>query len=176
MKSDVTKHPVLAFVLGLWVLVAICLQTYGVFARNILGDSTVWLDDLQRLNFVWLIWICGALAYGGRGLIALDLVVSKFSDRPRLYHGYTLFLTFIELVFGAIFSWLAVELVLAQNRSGETTVGIAIPLWFITLGFAIGCVLIFLFAIRKSILTIRKFATAEPVEPQFTSDAASHVE
>lgn len=164
MARDVTEHRFLALLFGSWVLLAICLQTYAVFARNVLESSTTWVDDVQRLNFIWLIWICGALTYGGRGLVALDLVQSKLTRRPRLYHAFTLVLASVETVFTATFSWLSSQLVLAQVRSGESSVAIGLPLAVLNLGFAIGSVLFLLFALRKVVLTIQRLRRAEPVE------------
>lgn len=170
MAKDVTDRTVLAYFFGAWVLLAICLQTYGVFSRNVLAMSTVWVDDLQRLNFIWLIWICAALAYGGRGLVALDLVVSKFTGRPRIYYGITMALTLVEIGFGAVFASLSTQLVLSQQQSGETTVGLSIPLSILDLGFAIGCVLIFVFGVRKLILTTKHMIAATPVETDDVED------
>jgi len=168
MARDVTEHRALAVLFGSWVLLAICLQTYAVFARNVLESSTAWIDDVQRLNFIWLIWICGALAYGGRGLVALDLVQSKFVRRPRLYHSFTLVLATIETLFGAAFSWLSVQLVMGQVQSGEASVALRLPLAIVNLGFAIGSALFLVFALRKMVLTIRRLLDATPVdeEPQ----------
>lgn len=169
-KKDLTEHPILTYVFGGWVFLVICLQTYSVFSRNVLNTSTMWIDDLQRLNFIWLIWICGALAYGGRGLIALDLVQSKLHKKPRVYHSMTMLLTLIELLFGAVFSWLSVSMIRFQFSSGETVPALEIPLALVNLGFAIGCVIILVFAIRKTIRVALDIYRATPVEEETLQD------
>lgn len=159
----------LGYLLGFMVLVAITLQTWGVFSRNVLGSSTAWVDDIQRMNFIWLIWICGGLAYGGRGLIGLDLVQAKFVDRPRAYHVLTAVQTLIELIFSATFVYLAYQMLATQFRSGETTTVLSIPLWLLNLGFGTGCVLLFAFGIRKLIRTITDIRLRTPVDSDETA-------
>lgn len=160
---------VLGYVLGFMVLVAITLQTWGVFSRNVLGSSTAWIDDIQRMNFIWLIWICGGLAYGGRGLIGLDLVQSKFVNRPRAYHALTTVQTLIELAFSSLFVYLAYQMLATQFRSGETTTVLTIPLWLLNLGFLIGCVLLFAFGIRKLLRAINDIRLLTPVDSDETA-------
>lgn len=159
---------VLSMVVGAVVLVAICLQTWGVFSRNVLGASTSWIDDIQRANFIWLIWIGGALAYGARGLIGLDLVQSKFVNRPRTYHSITLMQTCLELVFAAVFTYLTFTIVSTQFHTGEVTVSIQLPLFIVNLGFFIGCAALLVFAIRKLVLAIRDIHSAATVDPNET--------
>lgn len=159
----------LTYVLGTMVLVAITLQTWGVFSRNVLTSSTAWIDDIQRMNFIWLIWICGGLAYGGRGLIGLDLVQSKLVNRPRAYHIMTLVQTIIELAFSATFSYLAFRMLSTQFSSGESTSMLGIPLWFLNLGFLIGCLLLVGFGIRKLFRTIHDIRVFAPVDADETA-------
>lgn len=154
----------IAIVFGAWVLVAICLQTWGVLSRNFLNWSTAWLDDVQRLNFIWLIWILAAVAYGSRGLIRLDLLQSALVKKPRAYHLVALGISLIELLFGSAFVVLGARILATHIASGETTVSIGIPVWLLTLGFGIGCLLITIFALRNTVRDIRHLMTNAPVQ------------
>lgn len=142
-------YRILAFVFGFWVLAAICLQTWGVFSRNILHMSTAWVDDLQRLNFIWLIWIMAGLSYAGGGLISLDLIQAKLAGKPRAYHLMTLGQTIVELLWAAGFSYLAFQMISQQAKTWEVTTVLQVPLAVLNFGFLVGCILMFLFAIRK---------------------------
>lgn len=167
-----------AIVFGTWVLLAICLQTWGVISRNLLSWSTAWLDDLQRLNFIWLIWILAAVAYGTRGLIRLDLLQSRLAGSPRLYHVVSLGITLVELIFGVAFTVLGGRILMTHLGSGETTVSLGIPVWVLTSGFVVGCVLFALFAVRNTVRDVRALATSAPVihESEIAQEAANAIE
>lgn len=166
MTSAVNKA--VMYVMGGWVLFAICLQTWGVFSRNVLSRSTAWLDDLQRLNFIWLIWIGAALAYQGRGLISLDLVQSKLVGKVRAYHAMTLGKTVFELAFAGIFTYLSFQIIAKQAATQEVTTVLHLPLAVVNLGFCIGSALLFIFAVRKLIQSIHDIKVSTPVDVEET--------
>lgn len=174
MKSTRGFESIIAMVFGAWVLLAICLQTWGVLSRNVLNWSTAWLDDLQRFNFIWLIWILAAIAYGTRGLIKLDLLQSALVARPRAYHVVSLGIALIELVFGVGLLVLGARILSTHIASGETTVSIGAPVWVLTAGFVIGCALISLFALKNSITALRRLVAGGPVNHE--SEIAQEVE
>ena len=153
--SVVTR--ILTVVFGLWVLVAICLQTWGVFSRNILHISTAWVDDLQRMNFIWLIWILAGLSYAAGGLISLDLIQAKLTGRPRAYHGMTIGQTLVEMIWAGVFSYLAFQMIAQQARTWEVTTVLKIPLAILNFGFLVGCVLMLVFSVPKLWRGIRDF-------------------
>ncbi len=163
MSLRIGVQNTVAMVLGAWVLAAICLQTWGVFSRNALGWSTAWLDDIQRLNFIWLIWILAAVAYGTRGLIRLDLLQTALVKRPRAYHGVALTITAFEFIFSASLLVLGTRILSTHITSGELTVAISLPVWVLTLGFVLGCLLLMVFSVRNAIRETRQLVTNAPV-------------
>lgn len=164
MSAKATTERVVGLFFGLWVLVAICLQTWGVFSRNILNLSTAWIDDIQRLNFIWLIWILAAVAYGTRGLIRLDMLQTALTARPRAYHGVSLGIAMCELIFGASFVFLSGQILRTHLNSGEATVSLSIPLYVLTLGFFLGSLLLALFAARNVAREAVRWVGNAPVE------------
>lgn len=164
MSAKATTERVVGLFFGLWVLVAICLQTWGVFSRNILNLSTAWIDDIQRLNFIWLIWILAAVAYGTRGLIRLDMLQTALTARPRAYHGVSLGIAMCELIFGASFVFLSGQILRTHLNSGEATVSLSIPLYVLTLGFFLGSLLLALFAARNVAREAVRWVENAPVE------------
>lgn len=164
MSAKATTERVVGLFFGLWVLVAICLQTWGVFSRNILNLSTAWIDDIQRLNFIWLIWILAAVAYGTRGLIRLDMLQTALAARPRAYHGVSLGIAMCELIFGASFVFLSGQILRTHLNSGEATVSLSIPLYVLTLGFFLGSLLLALFAARNVAREAVRWVENAPVE------------
>ncbi|MFC0673209.1 TRAP transporter small permease [Brachybacterium hainanense] len=174
MRASASFEKVVAGVFGAWVLLAICLQTWGVLSRNVLSWSTAWLDDLQRLNFIWLIWVLAAVAYGTRGLIRLDLLQSALTGRPRAYHAVSLGIAVFELIFGLSFTVLGARILQTHLGSGETTVAISLPVWVLTSGFVIGSLLISVFAARNVLREAGRLVTGAPV--QHESEIAQEVD
>lgn len=163
MKFIARTETLIATFFGFWVLVAICLQTWGVLSRNVLNLSTAWLDDVQRLNFIWLIWILAALAYGTRGLIRLDLLQAKLSSHARAYHAVSLGIAIVELIFGLSLLLLSLRIIRTHLSSGETTVAISLPVWVLTAGFVLGCLLLTAFAFYNSLLGFQRLIRNTPV-------------
>lgn len=174
MRSTRDVENIVAMVFGSWVLLAICLQTWGVLSRNTLNWSTAWLDDIQRFNFIWLIWVLAAVAYGSRGLIKLDLLQSALVSRPRAYHAVSLGIALVELVFGASLLVLGGRILSTHLSSGETTVAIGAPVWTLTGGFVVGSALITLFALRGSARELRRLVAGSPVHHE--SEIAQEVD
>lgn len=176
LRTGVQNTVVMVF--GAWVLIAICLQTWGVFSRNIMGWSTAWLDDIQRLNFIWLIWILAAVAYGTRGLIRLDLLQTALTKRPRAYHSVSLAITAFEFVFSASLLVLGTRILSTHINSGELTVAISLPVWLLTLGFVLGCLLLMIFSLRNAVRETRQLVTNAPVhhEGEIAMDVEDAVE
>ena len=42
-------------------VVMILVETYAVLARNVLIVSTPWVDELLKLLFVWICWLCAGI-------------------------------------------------------------------------------------------------------------------
>ncbi len=141
-------------IIGFMVLTTLLVANYGVFSRFILQTSVAWSDEILRAINIWLIFICSALAFNGDKLISLELVEEKLKDRPGIKNTLKLIQGLLSLVFGIFFTYQGFFVVLKQYQNKETSPVLFIPLFLINLGFFIGAVLMFYFAVKKTLIAI----------------------
>ncbi|MDR1935900.1 MAG: TRAP transporter small permease subunit [Candidatus Accumulibacter sp.] len=134
--------------IGYFVVLAVCLVTYGVIAR-MLNISVAWTDELLRTIFLWLIFIAAAMAYKTDNLIGFDLLNDMMTKRPRLL----LCLKFLQgigaLIFGVFMSVHMFTIVSTQFSTSELTPVLNLPLWFVNSGCLLGSVLTVAFVFQK---------------------------
>ena len=99
MKNISSKLvPLTEQILGCIGLIMIVIETYAVFARNILHTSTPWVDEALKLMFVWIVFVGTALCFRTDELISLTLIEDDLKEKPFLselkaqYGAHTLIL------------------------------------------------------------------------------------
>ncbi|MCC8026088.1 MAG: TRAP transporter small permease [Clostridium sp.] len=130
-------------------IIMILIETYAVFARNVLKTAAPWTDETLKLLFVWSIFICSGLAFMGDELIGLDLLPEWLSKKPKAYGGIKVIQYVLGLIFGVFTTYWGFNIILTQLSTNETTAVVKYPLWIINLGFFIGSVMITVFALWK---------------------------
>ena len=58
-------------IFGLVGFVMIVVQSYAVFARNVLSISVPWSDEFLKLLFIWMIFVVSGLAFYSDDLLSL---------------------------------------------------------------------------------------------------------
>jgi TRAP-type C4-dicarboxylate transport system permease small subunit len=141
--------------IGYFVIVAVCIVTYGVAAR-MMNISVAWTDELLRVIFLWLIFIAAALAYKTDNLIGFDLLNEMMKKKPRL----SFVLEFLQcagaLVFGVFMSIHMFTIVSTQFSTSELTPVLNFPLWFVNTGCLLGSALIVLFVLQRFFLRMAR--------------------
>ena len=137
-------------------IVMILIETYAVFARNVLKAPAPWTDETLKMLFVWSIFVCSSLAFMGDELIGLDLIQEKISDNRKAYGGLKVLQYTLGLVFGVVTTNWGLNIILTQLSTNEKTAVVKYPLWIINMGFLIGSVLLVIFALWK-IYDCRKY-------------------
>jgi TRAP-type C4-dicarboxylate transport system permease small subunit len=141
--------------IGYFVVVAICLVTYGVTAR-MLDISVAWTDELLRIIFLWLIFIAAALAYQTDNLIGLDLLNEMMKKRPGMLLVLKVLQCIGALIFGSFMSMHMLTIISTQFDTGEITPVLGFPLWLVNFGCLLGSVLIVLFVLQKFFLLVMR--------------------
>lgn len=141
-------------------IIMILIETYAVFARNVLKAPAPWTDETLKMLFVWSIFICSSLAFMGDELIGLDLLQEKISKNRKAYGGLKILQYALGLVFGGFTSYWGLNIIMTQLATGEKTAVMKYPLWIINTGFFIGGLMIVVFALWK-IYECRKYFRAE---------------
>ena len=160
MKNISSKLvPLTEQILGCIGLIMIVIETYAVFARNILHTSTPWVDEALKLMFVWIVFVGTALCFRTDELISLTLIEDGLKEKKRMFpYGVMKLLQYIAAVGMSIL--LVVQLftiIGTQMSTGEATTVIKYPLWLMNLGVLIGVGLIVLIGIFKIIDTFQYF-------------------
>ena len=137
-------------------IIMILIETYAVFARNVLKAPAPWTDETLKMLFVWSIFVCSSLAVMGDELIGLDLIQEKIADNRKAYGGLKILQYALGLVFGVLTTNWGLNIILMQLSTNEKTAVVKYPLWIINMGFLLGSVLLVIFALWK-IYDCRKY-------------------
>lgn len=136
-------------IIGAMVLATLLIANYGVFARFVLEMPVAWTDEILRALFIWLIFICSALAYSANALVGLELVEEKLKGKPFARQCLKIVQAILAIIFSAYCVYNGFLIVLKQFKSGETTPVVDLPLYLINLGFLIGASMILYMSVKK---------------------------
>ena len=137
-------------------IIMILIETYAVFARNVLKAPAPWTDETLKMLFVWSIFVCSSLAFMGDELIGLDLIQEKIADNRKAYGGLKILQYALGLVFGVLTTNWGLNIILMQLSTNEKTAFVKYPLAIINMCFLLGSVLLVIFALWK-IYDCRKY-------------------
>lgn len=138
-------------ILGLTGLITIIIITVGVVFRFILKQSMAWSDELLRTVFVWSYFIGSAMQYKYQGLMRLELLDEKLKNvgKDKQYKIVKLIQESIILIFSAVISYYAINIIKIQIINKQVTTTSGSPAWIFTSGFAIGMILLTVFSLQK---------------------------
>jgi TRAP-type transport system small permease protein len=73
----------LSFALGAILISIFCLNLYQVGGRYLFGVGAVWIPDLTRLLFIWMVFLGTALMHQRKRHLVIDVLLLKFPGRAR---------------------------------------------------------------------------------------------
>ena len=74
---------VLSFALGAILIGIFCLNLYQVGGRYLFGVGAVWIPDVTRLLFIWMVFLGAALMHQRKRHLVIDVLLLKFPGRAR---------------------------------------------------------------------------------------------
>lgn len=74
---------VLSFALGAMLLIIFSLNLYQVGGRYLFGVGAVWIPDLTRLLFIWMVFLGTALMHQRKRHLVIDVLLLKFPGPAR---------------------------------------------------------------------------------------------
>lgn len=116
-------------VAGVLLVVMTVLLAVSIVERYILGSSIVWLEEIARICFVWLIYFSAAGATRDDRHIRIE-ILDLFLG-PRALKWVTLFADILTIGFDLVIVWLGILLVRSAIQYGEVTSVTNIPMGFI---------------------------------------------
>ena len=154
MKGFVEKlNKVLEVILGTIGIAMILIQTYAVFARNVLQVASPWTDEALKLLFVWTIFTGAAMAFYIDDAICLTLVEDSkmVKSRPAVY-GIMKIIQFAGATAVALFMmWHLRTIIGTQMSTGEVTTVLKYPLWIMNSGIMVGMIFTVFYGVIKLI-------------------------
>ena len=154
MKSFMDKlNKFLEVALGLIGIAMILVQTYAVFARNVIQVASPWSDEVLKLLFVWTIFIGAAMSFNIDDAICLTLVEDSkpIKSRPAIY-GTMKIIQFAAATGVALFMiWHLRTIIGTQMSTGEATTVLKYPLWVMNTGIMVGMILTVFYGVVKLI-------------------------
>jgi TRAP-type C4-dicarboxylate transport system permease small subunit len=74
---------ILSFALGAILISIFCLNLYQVGGRYLFGVGAVWIPDLTRLLFIWMVFLGTALMHQRKRHLVIDVLLLKFPGPAR---------------------------------------------------------------------------------------------
>lgn len=71
----------LGVITGVLFLVIFSVNVLNIAARYVFGISYIWIPDLSRILFIWMIFLGGAAAYINRQHLMIDLLRARLRGR-----------------------------------------------------------------------------------------------
>ncbi len=73
----------LSFALGAILICVFFLNLYQVGGRYLFGVGAIWIPDLTRLLFIWMVFLGTALMHQRKRHLVIDFLLLKFPGRAR---------------------------------------------------------------------------------------------
>ena len=151
------------FILGMFGVVMILIETYSVFCRNVTHWSTPWVDEVLRLMFVWIVFIGAAIALNTDELISLTLIEDGYKEKGKMvpFHVLKLIQYGAAIIVSALLTQQEWTTMMGQIETGEATAITGYPVWIKSCGIMIGFILMLIIAIVKFVGVCRNFKGKE---------------
>jgi len=119
---------------------------WQVFTRFILRDPSSYTEELARYLMIWVGLLGASYAAGKRMHLAVDLLPTKLTGRPKHYlglviEGFTLIFALLVLVVGGV------RLVWVMLYLGQTSPALQIPMGYVYLVVPVSGLLIAFYAV-----------------------------
>ena len=137
-----------------WVVLfaLMCMITAEVLMRKILNSSILGYLELTELMMVLIVFCSLAFCEANDGHIKIDLIMSKLSPRAQaIFKFITQCICFILFT---LMSWALFRYARLMKESGEVSVDLSIPIYPFVYSAAVGCGLLALVLLLKSILAV----------------------
>ncbi len=138
-----------------WVVVvlmgvAVLNVLWQVFTRFVLANPSSFTDELARYLLIWIGLLGASYAAGQQMHLAIDLLPTKLTGRPRFYLGALIeaciFLFALSvLVIGGIY------LVALTLTLGQTSAALHVPLGYVYLALPLSGLLMMFYAVRAAL-------------------------
>lgn len=143
----------LDFVLtGITFIALVSITFVGVIMRYFLNNPLVWLEEVQLMCFVWIVFFGSGAAFRTGNHVAIEMIVDKLPSGIKKIVEVLIYITVIIVL--AYFFMKGSDLVKQLAETDRTTNIFKIPYKIIYSAFPIGCILMIINYTIVSFLTI----------------------
>jgi TRAP-type C4-dicarboxylate transport system permease small subunit len=125
----------------------VLMVTANVFARYVLEVGILWIEEMSRLAFVWMVFLGAYVALCRKGHMAIEIGLQKLPEpaqRPVL-----IFSRVLVLVFLVVLAWAGAQLVLMTVTLGRQSPILGISAAWGYLSVPVSAALMFLEVLRE---------------------------
>ncbi|MGI6093758.1 MAG: TRAP transporter small permease, partial [Negativicutes bacterium] len=130
---------IIPYIIGVVTAVVVLITNISIIFRYILRSPLPWSEELVRYLFVWLIFICVAIAFNREELVD----ISVFTDmvKGKAANIFALFRNLLCLLFASLFAYYTWLIFRNQIKLVELSPAMELPIYLVTLGMFIGSIL-----------------------------------
>jgi TRAP-type C4-dicarboxylate transport system permease small subunit len=125
------------------VMVALVLISYGVLARYVLGQPSLWIDDLVTFILVGIVMLGAAATLREGRHLGVDLITEHLKGRHQRWSEiWSMFAVLLVALYLVIDGW---QTAMFSKRLGMTTLGyVEMPLFWLQLLIPLGGIMLLL--------------------------------
>ena len=117
----------------------------SVIARYFFNDSLIWAEEVMRFLFIWMFFLSMAEISRNGAHLALDLIPSLLTGKPRRAIGIVI--EIFNIIFLAFLLYYSFRVSLYNMR--QNSPALLIPYGYIYFAIPVGCVLMLLFSCQR---------------------------
>lgn len=147
----------ISWVIGLLLLVQVVVIVGQVVLRNVLGIPLTWSEELARYLTIWLTFLGGAIATANDEHVVIDVIVNLLPRRLQFLVG--LFANLAVAAFLILLIKLSVDMFRMPTLWFQYSPALKFPLVYLYLSLPIGCSLMLIFLVARTILSVQSART-----------------
>ncbi len=142
LRNTVEKgNLLLGYISGLGILLMGLILSYEVVCRYFFRAPTIWAQETSIYLFIWTMLAGSAYTLQKGKHVRIDLLIEHLSQRTQ--HILEMITSFVGMVFCAIVSWQAYEMIAASVGYGKVSATpLRVPMWIPQMALLLGFVLL----------------------------------
>lgn len=141
-------------VAGVLMVILILLTFVGVLKRYIFRDPIAWMEEVQPLLFLWVVFLVAGAAFREGGHVAIEILVDALPK--KIAHVIERLDVVIELVILAYLMWQCCVFYGQCVATNKVTLFLQVPYSIAYAVLPIGCVLMIVSVICKTVTDARE--------------------
>ncbi|GAB1399073.1 hypothetical protein MASR1M66_05250 [Aminivibrio sp.] len=142
LRNAVEKgNLLLGYVSGLGILLMGLMLCYEVVCRYFFKAPTIWAQETSIYLFIWTMLAGSAYTLQKGKHVRIDLLIEHLSE--RIQHILEMITSFVGMIFCAIVSWQAYEMIAASvGYDKVSATPLRVPMWIPQMALLLGFVLL----------------------------------